>query len=106
MHPLPVIAHLPVSTIENVKVPISRFVSGAATNPTSFPVSFAFTNVAPNGTPTPPSSWAAGSWETANATYFAVGLVSGLSAGEWAVWCRVTATPQVPVRTVGKLVME
>lgn len=103
---LPIIATLPTSSVEYLKVPIEHFVSGVASNPTSFPVSFAFTVVAPNGSTPTPSSWSTGSWETANATYFARGLVGGLTVGEWAVWCRITASPEVPVRKVGKLVIE
>jgi hypothetical protein len=95
---------------EYVRVKVAATVNGAAINPTSDAVQFAFTLDGAN-----PTSWVSGSWETDAtgqvAIYYARTLVgpSGgtvLAAGTWTVWLKVTDSPETPVRQVGVLIVS
>ena len=91
---------------EYVAVPVSAVVNGAAINPTTDTVNFAFTA----SRSTPPSTFVAGSWETEGGTYYARCLVgpggtTTLAVGQWATWVKVTDNPEIPVRFVGYVVI-
>lgn len=103
MSVVPVIGTIPTTSTEYVKVPVSAFDEGLPVDPTSLVVNFATTEGAvPSG-----GDWFAGEWETANETYLALGLVGPFAAaGEYVVWVRVDATPERPVRKVGRLIVE
>lgn len=86
---------------------VDPITAGVHTDPTPFTVEFAFTA----SVDTTPTSWSAGGWvadtTTLPYTYYARVLVGPagvvLIEGEWAVWCRITATPEVVVEVAGIL---
>lgn len=92
---------------EYVKVPVKWIEEGQAVDPTLLPVKFAFLI---SGEPIE-ADWKTGSWETGGSTYFARCLVgpagvATLADGTYAMWLRVTSTPETPVKRVGTLVIE
>lgn len=99
-------------TREYVRVSVAARENGVAVNPTGDTVQLAF--VTP-GTEPGSSDWRAAVWEvdatTSPATYYARCLVSGtggggtaeLAEGTYAVWLKLTDTPEIPVREVGRL---
>ena len=103
------------SSIEYVKVPVAAIVNGAAIDPSTDVVALAF--VAGGNSADPPSTWHTGSWEDllvpdveTGATHAArvlVGTTTGggvvLAAGSFGVWVKVTDSPEVPIRYVGRL---
>jgi hypothetical protein len=96
-------------SLEHVRVRVSAVVNGAPINPTADVVAMAFkqADAEPSG-----GDWKTASWETdatsTPSTYYARCLVgpSGtvtLADGEWDVWIKVTDSPEVPVRKIGKV---
>lgn len=73
-----------------------------ASDPTADPVSFAFVEVGEE-----PSSWVTGSWDPDSSDYFARVLIGpdgeSLEVGTYDVWIRMTDTPEVVIRKVGRL---
>jgi hypothetical protein len=102
----PVLTISSLST-EYVQVPVSATVNGVAINPTSDPVQFAFMAAGNPGL----TDWHTGSWSTvAPTTYLAQCLVGPgnggvplLAGSTYAIWVKVTDSPEVPVRQVGLL---
>lgn len=91
---------------EYVKVPVSIKVNGAVVNPTSYVVKMAFKT---SGEPIE-ADWKTASWETAGTTYYVRCLVgpSGdvtLADGSYDIWLRITGAPEIPVRTIGRLIV-
>lgn len=84
---------------------ISTTIGGVSFNPTADAVSFAFI-----AGPTEPQSgdWNTGVWVSGGPPYIAQILVGpsgglSLSRGSYIIWCKVTASSQVPVFQVGQL---
>jgi hypothetical protein len=80
-----------------VKVPVTFKLNGQITDPTGYDVELAFTASEDD----PPTSWTAGSWETANDTYLARVLTGpdgdvDPGVGVWIVWVRIDANPEMP----------
>lgn len=103
---------LSTASLEYVRVPVSATVNGAAVDPTSDTVKFAFKS---DGTTPVSGDFVAGSWETAVTgtvtTYLARCLVgpSGtttLAAGTYQIWVKVTDNPEVPIRAVDWLTIQ
>jgi hypothetical protein len=91
---------------EYVQVPVQAMVAGSPYNPTADVVQFSFV---PSGSAAP-GSWNTGSWDTTvNDIYLAQCLVgpgsSGvvLAQGTYAVWVKITDSPEVPVKPAGTL---
>lgn len=91
---------------EFIEYPVNATVNGVVRDPTSDPVSFAFTTA---GSPAS-GAWHNGSWSQPVAgEFFAQCLVGPgtggvpLTAGDYLVWVRITDNPEVPVRPVGRL---
>lgn len=99
---------LSTAATEYLRYNVTATAAGVAKNPTTDTVQFAFTA----SSQSPPVTYFAGSWETANGAYFAIclvgpaGGVTTLAVGTWTVWIKVTDTPEVPVRNVGLLVVS
>lgn len=97
-----------ISTVskEYIKVPVAYTVAGVVSDPTALVVELAFPlkDVDPVT-----GDWKTGSWESANARYWARLLVGpgstfgALARGDYDVWVRVTATPEVPAMKAGRL---
>jgi hypothetical protein len=90
---------------EYVLVQVSFTVSGAAVSPTGDTVQMAFTH---GGALPASGDWHSASWETAGTQYYArclVGPASGviLAPGTYAVWVKITDSPEVPVRSPAQL---
>lgn len=91
-------------------VPVSATIAGAAYNPTSDTVQFAFM---PQATQVPaPGDWVAGSWEAVAGSllypYSARCLVGpagtvALAAGRYVVYVKITDNPEIPVLVAGYL---
>lgn len=103
--PLPLFTQAAIST-QYLPVDITAFSGGTTFNPTSDEVDFAFI-----AGPTEPltGDWHVGSWVSGGPPYVAqilLGPANGglvLAAGSYIIWCRVIATPQVPIFQVGRL---
>lgn len=101
----------PVGSLEYVRVPVTGTLNGAAINPTIDVVAMAFMAGTPATAASPGvSDWKTGSWETAGAVHYALCLVgpggtTTLAVGEYQVWCKVTDSPEIPVRQVGTIVI-
>jgi hypothetical protein len=98
-------AALAALATEYLRYQVTATVAGAVYTPTSDVVQFAFPV-----TGAQPSTWLSGSWETVGSNYFArvlVGPTGGvvtLTAGTtYDVWMKITDSPEIPVRLVGKL---
>lgn len=97
---------LPVTSTVFIPANITATSGGSSFNPTADEVDFAFISG-----PTDPQSgdWHTGSWVSGGPPYIAqilVGPLNGglvLAKGSYIIWCRVIATPQVPVFQVGQL---
>jgi hypothetical protein len=93
-----------VTSLEEVPVSVT---APPGVNPTSDTVQMAFLAVPP---PTQPSSGAyvAATWQSLSTPYIALCLVgpggtTTLTAGQWYVWVKITASPEVPVKYAGIL---
>jgi hypothetical protein len=93
-----------VTSLEEVPVTVTAPVG---INPTSDTVQMAFLSVPP---PTQPTSlqWNTAAWQSLSIPYVALCLVGPggtitLTQGEWYVWIKVTASPEVPVKYAGLL---
>jgi hypothetical protein len=103
-----VLPEIAASSVEYVRVPVAATVAGAPVNPTSGTVQMAFIAgaAAPGG-----SDWKTASWETDATTnpdtYYArclVGSAITLTAGTtYAVWVKITDSPETPVKRAGLL---
>lgn len=98
---------VPSLSTEYVKTQISYRVEDSFRDPTAFAVHWAFTL---GGVEPDDSEWVQGSWETAIAggKYFARVLIGPqgdvtLDDGVYTAWVRVTGSPEVPVKLVGRL---
>lgn len=94
-------------TLEYIRVQVSATANGSPVNPTGDIVQLAF--VAP-GTSPGVSDWKTASWDTVapNGVYTAQCLVGPagtvqLAAGVYAVWVKVTDSPEIPVRQAGSV---
>lgn len=96
-----------VST-EYVSSDVTAMAGGIGINPTGFPVEFAFTQ---NGTEPQSGDWHNGTWGSTNPPYVAqilIGPANGglvLAKGVYQIWVRVITSSQVPVISVGTLVI-
>ena len=95
-------ASLYVTSLENIAVSVT---APAGVNPTSYAVQFAFLSVPP---PSQPASnqWVAGAWQSDSTPYTALCLIgpggtTTLSSGQWSVWMRLFASPEIPVKYCG-----
>lgn len=91
---------------EYIRVAVSASVNNAPYNPTADLVQFAFTT----GANPSPGDWHTGLWDSTDAPYVAQCLVGpsggvALTAGTWLIWIKITDNPEVPVRSVGQLVI-
>lgn len=94
------ISHL---SLEYVSVEVNATRAGDAYDPTGDKVELAFVAL---DTDPAPGDWVLGGWETSGAgrfaRHFAAALVGPgakeLTVGEYAVWCRVTDNPEIPVQ--------
>jgi len=109
---LPLVPDITVSiaAISTVYLPanISASIGGISFNPTSDEVDFAFIS----GSAKPQSGdWNTGSWIVGGPPYIAEILIGPENSGlvlpvnSYTVWCRVVATPQVPIFPVGTLII-
>lgn len=94
------------TSLEYVKARVSATNAGVPVDMSSLPVAFAFP--APG---TDPSTWYSGTWETVDGAYYArcligTGGVVALTNGPYDVYVKITATPEVPVKLVGTLIIE
>ncbi len=103
------IAEISTASLEYVRVRVQATSSGVAVNPTGDSVSMAFltTNVAPVSGDFKTATWDTDA-TTTPVTYRAQCLVgpSGtvtLAAGTYAVWVKVTDSPEVVVKRCGQL---
>ncbi len=77
------------------------------TDPTSFPVSFAFRLQNSNN----PLVFNTGQWTT-NSAYYAKILIGGgtggliLSKGDYEIWLKIGSGTEIPVRQVGRLIIQ
>lgn len=89
---------------EYVQVDVEARHNGRPHNLSTTAVWFAFV---PEGIDPGPGNWVPGSWEVLNRTYVAQCLIgpggNPVAEGDWVVWVRVIANPEVPVRPVGLL---
>lgn len=91
-----------------VQVSVTATLAGSAYNPTADAIQMAFTVV---GTDPVLADWKTGSWTTALATgsYLAQCLIgpgvggTALTRGTYAVWVKITDSPEIPVQQVGTL---
>jgi len=96
-----------VST-EFVSSDITAMIGSLGINPTDFPVQFAFI---PSGAEPQSGDWHNGAWASDNPPYVAqilVGPANGglvLAVGAYQIWVRVITSSQVPVISVGTLVI-
>jgi hypothetical protein len=93
-----------VTSLEEVPAYIT---APAGVNPTGDTVQMAFLAVPP---PTQPTSlqWNTAAWQSTSTPYIALCLVGPggtiqLTAGQWYVWVKITASPEVPVKYAGIL---
>lgn len=98
-------ASLNVLSLQYVRVPVSATKSGAAYDPTSDDVDFAFL---PSGQAPSGGDWTAGLWETDGSVYYAKILVGPggtvtLSTSEYVVWVKIVDSPEIPVLQAGTL---
>lgn len=95
---------IPVTSSQFLAADISTITAGMGTNPTSYPVNFAFISG-----PTQPqqSDWKTGSWVSSNQPYVAKIMIGpnglALSPGRYKIWVQVVTSSQVPVIPVGTL---
>jgi hypothetical protein len=91
---------------EYIAVEVEDLLSGA--DPTGNSVAFAFMSSS-----TEPSSgdFSAGSWRTgSDGKYYAQALIGPggthvLTNGTYYIWVKLTASPEIPIRNVGKIVI-
>lgn len=88
---------------EYLRVPVRLVEAGVVQDPTALVVEFAFEEGDAE-----PTTWVAGSWETAGDTYYGrvlVGPTGTINPGDgtWWLWIRVTDSPEKPVRRVGRI---
>ena len=106
---------LPSATIEIALVSteflsadVSAMAGGIGINPTTFPVDFAFTTA---GAEPQSGDWHTGQWGSSNAPYVAeilIGPANGglvVAKGTYTIWVKVVTSSQVPVISVGTLVI-
>lgn len=97
------------ASLQYLSVPVQSFKAGAAYNPTSDAVQFAFL-LGFGSTPTA-GQWVNGSWITQpnyNYPYAAQCLVgsggaTALTVGVYTVWLKITDNPEIPVLIAGTL---
>lgn len=100
--------NISTASTEYVRVNVSALIGGTIHDPTGDPVSMAF--IPSSADPTDPD-WHPGTWETAGNVYKALCLVGPanggvvLPDGQYAVWVKVTDSPEVPVLRAGILTM-
>lgn len=92
-------------SLEYVRVPVAATVNGAAVDPTSDAVKFAFK---PEGVTPATGDFVTGSWETAGSVYLARCLVGPagaavLTPGSYRIWIKITDSPEVPARDVDSI---
>lgn len=92
-------------SLEYVRAHVRARLDGAVVDPTADVVAFAFlidADAEPGAL-----DWVAGSWETDQSKYYARCLVGPgfkvLADGDWYVWLKITDTPEIPVRRIGKV---
>lgn len=97
-----------VVSTEFVTADITAMAGGIGINPTGFPVQFAFTQ---NGAEPLSGDWHNGQWASVNPPYVAqilVGPANGglvLAKGFYQIWVKVITSSQVPVISVGTLII-
>ncbi len=107
---------IPGDSVETIRIPVATLTAtGTLDDPTATTVEIGFSTDAA----TEPTTWLAASWETSEPVRLVVGAKSvdtpykatllvgsgaaDLAAGLWAVWVRITDSPEVPVRFAGWL---
>lgn len=96
-----------VLSTEYIRVPVTASVNNAPYNPSGDVVQFAFTTGA---NPTS-GDWHPGLWDSVIGPYVAQCLIGpaggvALAVGTWVIWVKITDNPEVPVRSVGQLVIN
>lgn len=95
---------------EDFEVTVSARESGVEIDPTVDPVHFAFET--PGTSPSGSTTWVAGEWGVQDQPgdlpdlYLAIGTASGLAAGRYDIWCRVTHGVKTPMDKVGVLIVK
>jgi hypothetical protein len=95
---------------EDIEVTVSAREAGVDIDPRVDPVHFAF--LTPGTSPSGGTTWVAGTWGVQDQPgdlpdlYLAIGTVSGLSAGRYDIWCRVTHGAKTPMDKVGTLIVK
>lgn len=94
---------------EYIRVQVSATESGAVVDPTGTAPDFAFMDDTASAEPGG-GDWNAGNWETDAGPpiiYYARILVGSagqvVAEGKWDVWIRITSSPEIPVRHIGRL---
>lgn len=94
------------ASTEDVLVPVTATILGAAYDPTVDPVAVAFL---PNRVTPASDDWHTATWQTFGGAHYAVCLVGPanggvvLAVGTWTVWVKVSDNPEVPVMQAGYL---
>lgn len=94
---------VPASSTEYVRAQITHW-AGTATDPTAFPVEFAFTRARDVN----PTMWYTGDWQVLLRKAYARILIGPgtdvvLTPGFYSVWIRINSFPEKPVRQVGAI---
>lgn len=93
-----------VTSLEEVPVLVT---APTGVNPTGDTVQMAFLPTPPPAQPGP-SDWQVATWQSTSTPYVALCLVGSggtiaLTTGQWYVWLKITASPEVPVKYCGIL---
>lgn len=94
---------LPASSTEFIRASIVEW-GGMTSDPTAFPVQFAFTKSAA----TSPTTWITGEWEIFGPKTYAriligPGSTAVLARGTYVVWIKLSTPAESPVRDIGVL---
>jgi hypothetical protein len=92
---------LSAQSVEYLLVKVTAERLGAAYDPSQDTVEFAFLHV--GSAPDANTVWVAGAWESATVAHILVGSDVVLVAGTYAVFVRITAVPEEPVKYAGQV---
>jgi hypothetical protein len=97
-------ASIYTTSLENIAVSVTP---PTGVNPTSYTIEMAFLATPP---PAQPSSadWVTATWLSTSVPYTALCLIGDggviqLTQGQWSVWLRLFASPEIPVKYAGIL---
>lgn len=98
---------IPSDSVEYIRVPFELVRAGEVVNVSGYDVSLAYTA----GKETLPTVWVAGDWELVDSVWYARALTGpgapfAPGVGTWALWVKVDASPETPVRFSGTVVIH